>query len=69
MTLQEIDKAIDALEKALASGAEQVRFADRTVTYRSVEQVQDALHYFQRKRNELTGKRNNNRFSVVRFNA
>jgi hypothetical protein len=69
MTLEEVDQAIDALEKALATGTEQVRFADRTVTYRSVKQVRDALQYFKRKRNELTGNRKNNRFSVVRFNA
>lgn len=69
MNLAEIDAAIDALEKALASGTETVRFGDRTRTYRSVSEVRSALDYFKRKRAELTGDRKSQRFSVVRFNA
>lgn len=67
MTLAEIDAAIAALEKALASGTETVRFADRSKTFRSSKEIRDNIVYFQRKRAELTGDRKSQRFSVVRF--
>lgn len=69
MTLQEVDEAITALERALADGSESVRYSDRWHTYRSVSDIREALHYFRAKRNELTGNRKANRFSVARFNA
>lgn len=33
----------DALKRAIASGHQQVRFGDRTVTYRSMNEMQRAL--------------------------
>lgn len=69
MTLQQIDEAIDALELALATGNETVRFGDRTRTYRSVSDIREALDYFKRRRMDATGDKKGKRFSVVRFNA
>ena len=34
---------LDALQQALASGELRVRFADREVTYRSVEELKNAI--------------------------
>lgn len=69
MTLTQINEAIDALELALATGTETVRFGDRTRTYRSVTEIKEALAYFKRRRDEASGNNKNQRFSVVRFNA
>lgn len=68
MTLTQIDEAIDALELALATGTETVRFGDRTRTYRSVKEIREALDYFKRRRLDVTGDKKSKRFSVVRFN-
>lgn len=36
---------VDALEQALVSGELQVRMGDRWITYRSVEEIREALAY------------------------
>ena len=47
---------IEALESALFSGELQVRIGDRWITYRSVDELKDALSYA---RNELAKKQAN----------
>ena len=47
-TQAQLESKITALESALASGVLRVDFADRSTTYRSVTEIQDALSYFQR---------------------
>lgn len=67
MTVSEIDAAIAALERALASGTETVRFADRTVTYRSSDSIKSDIEYFQRRRAIATGERRSIMPSLARF--
>jgi len=65
MTLTQINERIALLELALASGHETVRFADRTITYRSVADMERALAYLKRQKAILEGKRQG--FSVASF--
>lgn len=44
----EVEAKIAALESALARGEMRVDFADRSVTYRSVQDLTSALAYFNR---------------------
>lgn len=44
----EVEAKIAALESALGRGEMRVDFADRSVTYRSVQDLTDALAYFKR---------------------
>lgn len=46
---------IDALKAALAKGEARVRFADREVAYRSVEEMRSALALMQAEVNAATG--------------
>lgn len=46
---------IDALEKVLASGVLQVRYADRTVTYQSTDAMQRELARMKRELAEAAG--------------
>lgn len=69
MTLAEIDTTISALELALATGNETVRFGDRTVTYRNPKEIMDAIEYFRARRRDLTDTKKQRGFSVVRFSA
>ena len=47
MTEADIDAAISALQTALSKGERSVQFADRSVIYKSTEEVLDALRYFE----------------------
>lgn len=47
MTEAEIDAAISALQTALAKGERSVAFADRSMIYRSVDEMKAALEYFE----------------------
>lgn len=53
-TQAQLETKIGALETALARGELRVDFADRSVTYRSVAEIQNALSYFQRLLSQLT---------------
>jgi len=39
------DEQLDALRQALAKGEKRVTFADKTVEYRTVEELQDAIRH------------------------
>lgn len=54
----EVEAKIAALESALARGEMRVDFADRSVTYRSVKDLTDALAYFTRILSELLASAN-----------
>jgi len=43
LTMTELDAARDALLRALNTGEKTVAYADRSVTYRSVDEILDAL--------------------------
>jgi len=66
MTLTQVDEAITALELALATGSEMVRFGDRTHQYRTPDDIMKALAYFRRKRVQLTTT-NPRGFSLASF--
>lgn len=46
MTQSELESAIAAIERTLAMGQLRVDFADRSVTYRSTDDLLKALDYF-----------------------
>jgi len=48
---------IDRLKKALGQGATRVRFADREVTYRSLNELREILSMAQREIDEQAGIR------------
>jgi hypothetical protein len=47
---------ITQLESALARGEQSVSFSDRSATYRSVEEITQAIAYFEQKLRDLTGR-------------
>lgn len=56
----------EALEKVIASGQLQVRFADRTVVYRSMEEMKQALSLLETKIAVAQGRK---RTRQVRVNS
>lgn len=46
MTLAEAQAARAALQAALAKGERSVQFSDRAVTYRSADELRDAIAYY-----------------------
>ena len=52
----QLQSYITQLETALARGEQSVTFADRSATYRSVEQITSAIAYFEQKLRELAGR-------------
>jgi hypothetical protein len=58
---------IDALEKVLASGVLQVRYADRTVTYQSTEAMHSELARMKRElATAATGRVARTRYAVAK---
>jgi hypothetical protein len=56
VTLAEAQAAVAAIESALATGERTVQFADRSTTYRSVDELQAALAYFSSQAGRLAGR-------------
>lgn len=54
-TQTELEAKITALETALARGVTRVDYSDRSVTYRSVQELQNSLSYFQRLLSQVLG--------------
>lgn len=52
----QIQGYITQLETALSKGEQSVTFSDRSVTYRSVEQILDGIAYWTQKLRELAGR-------------
>lgn len=50
-----VNARIDALELAMATGQLEVSYADKTVRYRTFDEMERALGFLKRKRDELTG--------------
>jgi len=47
---------LEALEAALARGERRVTFADKTVEYRSIEEIKDAIREVKRQLDRLDGQ-------------
>lgn len=52
-TLAEVDAKLAAIETAMARGESRVDFADRSVTYRSMDDLKSAADYFKWLRTQL----------------
>ena len=63
-SLETIDAEIDRLRAAIGSGALRVRFADRDVTYRSMDEMRQALAFLEQEKADLGGAR---RVRAVQF--
>lgn len=61
MTMAVTQDDIDALELAIASGASQVKYRDRTVEYRSLADMRNTLDMLQRKLDADNGLSNGGR--------
>lgn len=55
-TEAQLQEQITTLETALARGERSVTFADRSVTYRSTQELRDALSYFSGLLNQLQSR-------------
>lgn len=57
LTQTEIEESIETLERALALGETRVDFKDRSVSYRSVDDLKKAIDYFKGLLTDATGGR------------
>lgn len=55
-TEAQLQEQITALESALARGERNVTFKDRSVTYRSTQELREALSYFSGLLNQLQAR-------------
>jgi hypothetical protein len=64
VTESEIRARITALERALGSGALRVDFADRSTTYRSIDDIKSAITYFSDQLAQVTGTARRKQFDM-----
>ena len=64
-TAEQLEARITTLENAIARGERSVQFSDRSVTYKSMKELTEAVAYFRRQLVTLNGGRSKQRRLVA----
>lgn len=60
MTQQELEEQLNALEQAIATGANRIKYSDKEITYNSLDDMIRARDFLLKQLGRSTGKRRTN---------